>query len=58
MCVEALLFNEINGYKTLLATFMEFSIQEAEYVLGNVVICLHQPTSSAEILDFLLFDSF
>ena len=58
MCDEALPFNEINGYWPLFATFMEFSIQEAEYVLGNVDICLHQPTSSAEILDFLLFDSF
>ena len=44
----------IHWKKWILTTFMEVSIQEAKYVLSNVVLCLHQPTSSAEIDCFLL----
>ena len=47
MCCGALPFTEI-----------EFSFQGAKYVLSYVVLCLYQPKSSAEIVDFLLFDLF
>ena len=48
----------IHWNQSILTTFMEFSIQETKYVLSNVVFCLHEPISTAEIADFLLFDLF
>ena len=48
----------ISQQSLMLTTFMEFSVLEARYVLQDIDLCLHRPTSSAEIIDLILFDIF